>query len=81
MRWRAHNYQQYYQVFNTRQLLAFNYLGDGVNYDWFADALTHFDHFLKITQQNRKQTEYVLDQPRQLRLLERKKKLRSKKGK
>ncbi len=26
VRWRRHNYQQYYEVFNSRQLLAFNYL-------------------------------------------------------
>lgn len=30
VRWRLHNYQCYYQVFNTRQLLAFNYLFDGI---------------------------------------------------
>lgn len=26
VRWRNHNYKQYYEVFNVRQLLAFNYL-------------------------------------------------------
>lgn len=26
VRWRQHNYQHYYEVFNARQLLAFNYL-------------------------------------------------------
>lgn len=30
VRWRLHNYQHYYQVFNTRQLLAFNYMFDGI---------------------------------------------------
>ena len=44
--------------------------GNGVNYDWFADALAHFDDFLKTTQRNRKPVEYALKQPRQLRLLE-----------
>lgn len=30
VRWRLHNYQHYYDVFNARQLLAFNYLIDGI---------------------------------------------------
>jgi adenine-specific DNA methylase len=55
--------------------------GNGVNYDWFADALTHFDDFLKVTQQSRKRVEYVSAQPRQLRLMESKKTARSKTGK
>jgi hypothetical protein len=53
--------------------------GNGVSYDWFADALTHFDDFLKTTQQSRKPIEYVTSQSRQLRLLESKKVARRKK--
>jgi len=30
VRWRLHNYQHYYEVFNSRQLLAFNYLIEGL---------------------------------------------------
>lgn len=30
VRWRLHNYQHYYEVFNPRQLLAFNHLIDGI---------------------------------------------------
>ncbi len=52
--------------------------GNGVNYDWFADALTHFDDFLKQTQQSRKRVEYTPAQPRQWRLMESKKTARSK---
>lgn len=52
--------------------------GNSVNYDWFANALTHFDDFLKMTQQTRKPVEYTPAQPRQLRLLESKKVVRSK---
>jgi flagellar biosynthesis/type III secretory pathway chaperone len=52
--------------------------GNGINYDWFANALTHFDDFLKMTQQTRKPVEYASAQPRQLRLLESKKVVRSK---
>ncbi len=55
--------------------------GNGVNYDWFADALTHFDDFLKMTRQTRRLVEYTPKQPRQLRLLESKQALRLKKGK
>ena len=55
--------------------------GDGVNYDWFADALIHFDDFLKMTQQSRMRVEYASAQLRQLRLLESKTVSRSKKRK
>ncbi len=54
--------------------------GNGVNYGWFADALAHFDDFIRMTQQTRKSVEYAPTQPRQLRLLERKKAMRSKKS-
>lgn len=30
VRWRQHNYQHYYEVFNARQLLAFNYLIEAI---------------------------------------------------
>lgn len=30
-RWRVHNYKYYYQVFNYRQIIAFNYLFDEIN--------------------------------------------------
>ncbi len=30
-RWRRHNYRHYYEVFNARQLLAFNYLIEGIH--------------------------------------------------
>lgn len=30
VRWRRHNYQYYYEVFNARQLLAFNYLIEAI---------------------------------------------------
>ena len=30
VRWRLHNYQYYYEVFNARQLIAFNYLLEGI---------------------------------------------------
>jgi len=30
VRWRLHNYRYYYEVFNARQLLAFNYLIDAI---------------------------------------------------
>lgn len=30
VRWRTHNYKHYYEVFNSRQLLAFNYLIEGI---------------------------------------------------
>ncbi|RME49589.1 MAG: DUF1156 domain-containing protein [Caldilineae bacterium] len=30
VRWRRHNYRYYYEVFNARQLLAFNYLIDAI---------------------------------------------------
>lgn len=30
-RWRMHNFQYYYEVFNPRQLMAFNYLIEGIN--------------------------------------------------
>lgn len=30
VRWRRHNYDYYYEVFNSRQLLAFNYLIEGI---------------------------------------------------
>ncbi len=30
VRWRLHNYKYYYEVFNARQLLAFNYLIDAI---------------------------------------------------
>jgi len=30
VRWRRHNYQHYHEVFNDRQLLAFNYLIEGI---------------------------------------------------
>jgi len=46
--------------------------GDGLNYDWFADALTHFGDFRKTTRQSRQQLEYTSARSRQLRLLERK---------
>jgi putative DNA methylase len=55
--------------------------GNVVNYDWFADALTHFDDFLQVTQQSRKQVEYTSAQPRQLHLLESKKSMHSKRRK
>ena len=52
--------------------------GSSVDYAWFANALTHFDDFLKMTQQTRKPIEYTSTQPQQLRLLESKKVVRSK---
>ncbi|MBI3915251.1 MAG: hypothetical protein HY327_13825 [Chloroflexi bacterium] len=55
--------------------------GNGVNYEWFANALVHFDDFLKMTQQSRKPVEYAPKQPLQLRLMERKREMRSKKSK
>lgn len=30
VRWRTHNFEYYYEVFNSRQLLAFNYLLEGI---------------------------------------------------
>jgi len=30
VRWRTHNYEHYFEVFNSRQLLAFNYLIEGI---------------------------------------------------
>lgn len=30
-RWRVHNYQYYYEIFNARQLMAFNHLIEGIN--------------------------------------------------
>ncbi len=30
VRWRTHNYEYYFEVFNARQLLAFNYLIEGI---------------------------------------------------
>lgn len=42
---------------------------EGLNYDWFAESLTHFDDYLESIQWQRQETAYV-DQARQLRLLE-----------
>jgi putative DNA methylase len=43
---------------------------NAVHYDWFSEALTHFDDFL-VTVDRRPNTEaYIISHPRQLRLLE-----------
>lgn len=47
--------------------------GNGVNYDWFANALTHFDDFLETVERKSNKTKYEVAPARQLRLLETKK--------
>lgn len=49
---------------------SFAWGGNKINYDWFADALTHFDDFLLTLEQNKPSITYEPPQPRQLRLLE-----------
>jgi adenine-specific DNA methylase len=45
-------------------------LTDRVSYDWFSDALTHFDDFLATLVRPSSNGQYSIAQPRQLRLLE-----------
>jgi adenine-specific DNA methylase len=44
--------------------------GESINYDWFAEALTHFEDFLETVERPGKNDQYSIGQPRQLRLLE-----------
>lgn len=41
-----------------------------ISYDWFAQALAHFDDFLTTRKQTEQENEYTIPQPLQLRLLE-----------
>lgn len=54
---------------NLLQAASASQNGDSINYDWFVNALTHFDDYLRGIRQI-KSLEYVPTSPRQLQLME-----------